>query len=374
MDFIKIILKVVIKLKRNISLSIIIMFILFIFTGCSNINKGDVTINLFDMEKAKNIAKEYLNDLIDGNNDSADKLLTSELLDGKKTLGEGVSEIISFKADSSIEGSNYGYFIFNIIRSSGVEPKSDLESMTFKVKKINNEYKIDEIKSKSQKEVYIKDKELRIIGEEGGKSELILNLSSLPKDTYLKENKIMIYKDKVPNDYFGKVCLSFTGKKIAITTSNNNDSYVCIAYIDDTLMTSTLPNSQGGNTEADVSNGNIDELEEALEKPIAKKVVSVDLLKDSLVTKFIFSEEEEILMVNYSNKYNNERVNLYKSDDGSLIETDMNENFPEDKYSIKGERFEDENLMFKVSSPNNSNDELQGDYVLNLKTLDINKL
>lgn len=361
-------------MKRNKSLAMIMIFIVSILTGCSNINDSNVSINLFDMERANNTAKEYLNNLIGGNNDGADKLLSSELVDSNNLLGSGTSEIISFKKDSSIEGNNYGYFIYNVIRSSGAEPKSDLENITFKVKKIDNEYKIDEIKSKLQKEVYIKGKALRIIGEEGGRSSLILNLNSLPKDTYLKENKIMIYKDKVPNDYFGKVCLSFTGKRIAVTTSNNKDSYICIAYIDETLMTSALPSSDGGNTEADVGTGNIEGLEELLEKPIAKKVVSVDLLKDSTVTRFIFSEEEEILLVNYSNKYNNERINLYKSDDGSLIQSDMNEMFPQDKYSIYDGKFDSDNLKFKVSSSVNGSNELQGDYILNFKTLKINKL
>ena len=361
-------------MKRNKLLVSMIMFLAVTIIGCSNMNNSNVSINLFNMAKADNIVKEYLSKVIEGNMDSANILLSEELLDSSKILNEGVSEITSFKKDSSIEGSNYGYFIYNIIRSSGAEPKSDLENITFKVKKINDEYRIDEIKSKSQKEVYIKGKSLRIIGEEGGKSNLILNIKSLPKDTYLKENKAMIYKDKVPNEYFGKVCLSFTGKKIAVTTSNNADSYIFIAYIDDTLMASSSQNTSGGETGADIESSNIDELEDALEKPIAKKVVSIDLLKDSIVNKFIFSDQEETLLVGYKNKYHNDRIRLYKSDNGSLIENDMNSMFPEDSFRVYNGRFDGENLKFNVSSSNSGNDELNGDYVLNLKTLKINKL
>ena len=60
----------------------------------------------------------------------------------------------------------------------------------------------------------------------------------------------MLYKDIVPKQSFGKVCLSFTGKRIAITTTDNKDSYICIAYIDEALMTSAQPGNEGGNSGA----------------------------------------------------------------------------------------------------------------------------
>ena len=45
---------------------------------------------------------------------------------------------------------------------------------------------------------------------------MVVSLNSIPKDTYVSENDIMLYKAKVPNEAFGKVGLSFTGKKVAI--------------------------------------------------------------------------------------------------------------------------------------------------------------
>lgn len=363
-------------MKRNKSLVLTIMLMISILVGCSNVkDKDDVAINLFDMQKANNIVKDYLNNVISGDFNTADTLLSEELLSSNKDNGEGVSKIISFKSDESIEGSNYAYFIYDVVRSSEVEPKSDLENITFKVKKQNKEYKIDEIKSKSEKEVYTKDSGLRVIGEEGGKSSLIINLNSLPKDTYLKDNKIMLYKDVVPKDSFGKVCLSFTGKRIAITTTNDKDSYIFIAYIDEALMTSAQPDSSSGGTSSTGSeNSNIDELEDALEKPIAQKIVTVDLLKDGKVTKFIFSDKEDILQVSYTNGYNKERIRLYKSDDGSLIETDLDNMFPKDKYNIYDGKFEEDVFKFKVANTDNNEDDLNGGYILNLENLDINKL
>lgn len=367
-------LKVVIKLRRNKSLVVIIMLMITILLGCSQIEKkDDVAINLFDMKKADDIVKEYLNNIVSGDLESANSLLSEELLTSNKNSGEGVSKIISFKPDQSIEGSNYAYFIYNIVRSSDIEPKSDLENITFKIRKQNKEYKIDEVKSKSEKEIYIKGSGLRIIGEEGGKSSLVINLNTLPQDTYLRDNKIMLYKDVVPKDSFGKVCLSFTGNRVAITTTNNKDSYICIAYIDEALMSSAQPGGDGGNSEASLGTGNIDSLEDVLEKPIAQKLVTVDLLKGSKVTKFIFSPEEDILQVSYNNEYNKERIKLYKSDDGSLIQTELDTMFPQDKYNISNGKFEEDVFKFKVTA-SDGEENTNGNYILDLKNLDINKL
>ena len=103
------------------------------------------------------------------------------------------------------------------------------------------------------------------------------------------------------------------------------------------------------------------------------KVVTVDLLKDGIVTKFIFSEKEDILQLSYNNKYNKERVKLYKSDDGSLIKTELDNMFPEDKCNISNGMFEKDVFKFKVTASQGQED-LNGDYILDLKNLEINKL
>ena len=66
-----------------------------ILLGCSQIEKkDDVAINLFDMKKADDIVKEYLNNIVSGDLESANSLLPEELLTSNKNSGEGVSKII----------------------------------------------------------------------------------------------------------------------------------------------------------------------------------------------------------------------------------------------------------------------------------------
>ena len=138
-------------------------------------------------------------------------------------------------------------------------------------------------------------------------------------------------------------------------------------------MSSAQPGGDGGNSEASLGTGNIDSLEDVLEKPIAQKLVTVDLLKGSKVTKFIFSPEEDILQVSYNNEYNKERIKLYKSDDGSLIQTELDTMFPQDKYNISNGKFEEDVFKFKVTA-SDGEENTNGNYNLDLKNLDINKL
>ena len=124
----------------------------------------------------------------------------------------------------------------------------------------------------------------------------------------------MLYKEKVPNNNFGKVVLGFTGQKIAISTIDDKNAFICIAYIDNTLM----QNGTDDISSSTASQGNqISELQEALEKPITSKVVPVDLLNNVQIENFIFSKEDNDIAVNYKNQSGIERLNIYKADDGS---------------------------------------------------------
>ena len=284
----------------KVILSTILILIINLFVGCSNINeKKEEKLDLFDVFKGKDLAINYLINIRNGDISSAVNNCESEILESNINLSEGVSNITGFQLNRAIANSQFAYYIFNVIRDSNIEPKSDLEEYIIKVNRNDDNYIISDIKSKSQRELYIKNNAIRIIGEKGGKSSLVISLNNIPKDTYLRENKIMLYKEKVPNNSFGKVVLGFTGKKIAISAIDDKNSYICIAYIDDTLMKS-------GSDIVDLNNNSSlalsEGLQEALEKPVTSKVVSVDLLNNCKIDDFIFSKEDDNLAVNYKNE------------------------------------------------------------------------
>ena len=356
----------------KVILSTILILIINLFVGCSNINeKKEEKLDLFDVFKGKDLAINYLINIRNGDISSAVNNCESEILESNINLSEGVSNITGFQLNRAIANSQFAYYIFNVIRDSNIEPKSDLEEYIIKVNRNDDNYIISDIKSKSQRELYIKNNAIRIIGEKGGKSSLVISLNNIPKDTYLRENKIMLYKEKVPNKSFGKVVLGFTGKKIAISVIDDKNSYICIAYIDDTLMKS-------GSDIVDLNNNSSvalsEGLQEALEKPVTSKVVSVDLLNNCKIDDFIFSKEDDNLAVNYKNEKGLNRLNIYKAEDGEAINTKFKDIFNEYIYNIKADYFVDNKVIFDVFKSDQSIDEMTGKYSLDLTNEEMIKL
>ena len=356
----------------KVILSTILILIINLFVGCSNINeKKEEKLDLFDVFKGKDLAINYLINIRNGDISSAVNNCESEILESNINLSEGVSNITGFQLNRAIANSQFAYYIFNVIRDSNIEPKSDLEEYIIKVNRNDDNYIISDIKSKSQRELYIKNNAIRIIGEKGGKSSLVISLNNIPKDTYLRENKIMLYKEKVPNNSFGKVVLGFTGKKIAISAIDDKNSYICIAYIDDTLMKS-------GSDIVDLNNNSSlalsEGLQEALEKPVTSKVVSVDLLNNCKIDDFIFSKEDDNLAVNYKNEKGLNRLNIYKAEDGEAINTKFKDIFNEYIYNITADYFVDNKVIFDVFKSDQSIDEMTGKYSLDLTNEEMIKL
>ena len=356
----------------KVILSTILILIINLFVGCSNINeKKEEKLDLFDVFKGKDLAINYLINIRNGDISSAVNNCESEILESNINLSEGVSNITGFQLNRAIANSQFAYYIFNVIRDSNIEPKSDLEEYIIKVNRNDDNYIISDIKSKSQRELYIKNNAVRIIGEKGGKSSLVISLNNIPKDTYLRENKIMLYKEKVPNNSFGKVVLGFTGKKIAISAIDDKNSYICIAYIDDTLMKSGSDIVDlNNNSSSALSEG----LQEALEKPVTSKVVSVDLLNNCKIDDFIFSKEDDNLAVNYKNEKGLNRLNIYKAEDGEAINTKFKDIFNEYIYNIKADYFVDNKVIFDVFKSDQSIDEMTGKYSLDLTNEEMIKL
>lgn len=333
-------------------------------------NKQDVALDLFDVMEGRQLAQDYLKEIRNGNVSFAKNLCTPELIENTSDFSEGISNITGFQLDKSVIGNNFGYFIFNVVRDSSKEPKSDLEKYTIKVKRDGDDYKIDDVLAESQRELYIKDNALRIIGEKGGKSSLVISLNNIPKDTYIRKNKLMLYKDEVPNDDFGKVILGFTGQKVAVSTVKDNDSFICIVYIDEALMEDgSQMVSFGGAT-----NGTQAPMADLIESAVSRQLVSVDLLEKTKIDDFVFSKDDDILAINYTKENGNQRANLYDTADGTMLKTRLKDYFEDDIYNIKVKYFENDSVIFNVYKSDNSIDDKTGEYNLDLESLEMIKL
>ena len=181
----------------------------------------------------------------------------------------------------------------------------------------------------------------------------------------------MLYKEKVPNNNFGKVVLGFTGQKIAISTVDDKSAFICIAYIDNTLMQNGTDDISSSTTS---QGSQISELQEVLEKPITSKVVPVDLLNNVQIENFIFSKEDDNIAVNYKNQAGIERLNIYKADDGTMIDAKLDDVFNKNIYNVKAGYFDEDRLMFDVYKSDDTTDDVTGKYSFNMKSEEMIKL
>ncbi|MBX7280434.1 hypothetical protein [Clostridium chauvoei] len=359
--------------KMNISKLLIVFFTAIILFGCVDKNNNqDVEADIFNTTKASDIAKEYLDFISIGDLNGANKLCKQELLEANKNIGVGTSRIISYAQENLIESGMSAYVVFNVVRSSDSEPKCDLDNFSIKIEKSGEDYKISEVKAINKGQVFVKNNTLRMIGEDGGKSDLIVKLSDMPRDIYPRDNKVMLYKEPSPNQAFDIVALSYTGKKVAISTTGDNSQFVSIGYIENSKQTASGSGSTTSN------NSQLEQsLEGILEKPIAKKVVPVDVLKDCSINDFIFSQEEEELIIEYTSNLSVNRIKVYKSDDGTPVDFGIDDKFPEDKYNIKVVGLDKNKIFIKVEAANKSENidkEILGKYEVDTEKSNINKL
>ena len=361
------------KKKNLIIYSLLVIMSFYLLSACTNKgNNREANIDLFNPKTAIEVAEKYLGLVKDDNIDEANNLCTDQLISKNKEITTGTSKIISYAPDNLIESSGSAYAMFNVVRNSPSETKCDLDNYAIKVVKIGDKYKIDEVKSVNKKQVFVRNSSLRIIGEDGGKSDLILTLNNLPKDIYVRENKIMLYKENTPTENFGPVSLGYKGEKVALSTVGNNKAFLSIIYMEESKAVQGKQDDKEGKQETNISG----ELEQALEKPIAKRVVPLDILDNVKIKNLVFSKEEEYLIVEYLNSNKLNRINVYKSADGELIKLKFNDMFPDDKYNITLKGVDKNTIIVEVSGKegvNDINSDVIGEYKVNMQGADIKK-
>ncbi|MBU3137543.1 hypothetical protein KPL39_14850 [Clostridium gasigenes] len=359
------------KGKKFLINVVLILLNVLMFTGCKNVNNKKPQVNIFNPTTAMDIAKSYLENISKGELTKANDLCIKELLNENKVISTGTSKIVAYNVDNLIESTNSVYVVFNVLRSSNTQPKCDLDSFAIKVDKLEDDYKITEVKAVNKKQVFVKNNGLRITENGAGDSQLIVSLNNMPKDVYPRENKVMLYKEIVPLDEFGTISLSYTGQKIAISTVSKENIFIAIGYLDEGKVVQGSIAGQSSN-EA----GSSQELQELLDKPIVKKVVPVDLLKDVKIQNFIFSQEEDELIVEYIEKSGVKRIKIYKTEDGTIANTKIDTMFSAEKYNVVLDGLDKKAIYINVSAiegKDSINKELLGTYKLDLEKLEMTK-
>lgn len=362
--------------KRKFFLCIVLLLLFVV--GCSKgVRSGDENIDYFRADIAKEKALEYMGRLQNGDFEGAKDILSPELaskFDFK--IGKGLS-IASFIPGMVTETGNSVYIEIYVAKVNKEKPRCDLDKYILKVSNIKgNEYKIEEINSSNVKEIFVRGEELRMITADTGSSDVILRMKDLPVEIFPKQDEIGIQKDNVPKNKFESLGISYSGGRIAFSTTNGKDSFLGLALIEDANV--TMGKVYSGKEIAEESTIDEDSLKKVFEKPLAQKIIGYDILKDIQIKEMFFTEEENELLVQYS-KRGGESLGLkiYKNPDGTPSKIDLESIFPLDKYSVK---FFDEIKSYiiinvdKAKGAKDISQELLGQYIIDVTEDTIDKI
>ena len=140
-----------------------IVFILcLLLTGCSAVVEN-VSLNLFDIEEAKEISNKYMSALAESDKGVAEALCEDKFISSKETEKLENNKFVAYKVEEVNEGADYAYIKYLVIRGNNSEVRADLDSIELKVNKIENDYKITEVEAKNVKQVYLEKDNLRVI-------------------------------------------------------------------------------------------------------------------------------------------------------------------------------------------------------------------
>lgn len=251
----------------------------------------------------------------------------SESFDIKKAIKVGNDYIKELNICSAYklidigEGTEHAYLNYSVSRSDSINTGS-LDNIILKVVKQENDYFVEGYQDKANKQVYIDNGSLRIRDEEIGKSQLLITLINFPK-TILENKKNSTIKQDIVNNSVSNLSIGLDGKKIAIITKDNNFNYIYVVNVEDPKG-SKLSNA---NEAVDPKSENI------LERPVADKLSSYDILKDYEIQKVVFSKDDGELILQLK-KDNNLTIKIYKNPGGDDISSDLGNNFPSDKYDV----------------------------------------
>ncbi|MGL4109553.1 hypothetical protein [Clostridium sp. LP20] len=354
-------------MRKKISYILIILLI-FLIVGC-NKSHEDGKVNFFEIQEATKVAMDYMKELSLGNNEEANKFASNKVIDQDQFSKLKENRINGYKLDEVAEGANFAYLNYLVIRDSARELRTDLDTIVVKVIKKDDNYLVDEVKAKSNKQVYEANGVLRIRDEESGKSEVLIRKKDLPREVYPKKENVVLNKETVPEGNFNKISISFGGNKIGVTTTDGSKTFIALAMVEESKPTAgSEANAEGASTE-DIDKA----IDDALEKPIIDKLTGYDLIEGSEIEKLIFSGDDGELMVQVREEGKGSSVRIYRNPTGELLKFQLMKLFPNDKYNVNIKRVNEKNVFIEVTGIGEEK-EAEGEYKVDLKAMKVNKL
>ncbi|MBU3173972.1 LptM family lipoprotein [Clostridium estertheticum] len=352
---------------------LLILFCILSIAGCSNKKEEEkIKKNAFEIKTANNVVLSYMNFIMKEDFENGKKLYTKDLYRKATDLPISNMKIKGYKVTESNEVGRSGVFKVRVSRTSIGSSLSCVDEYSIKIVKDGAEYKISEITNTPQKEAFIEGTGIRFRDKKNVKTNLIIDVSGIPKYSYSKDDGAKLYKIMVPLKEFGPMNFSYEGDKIAFSTYNKN-TFIGIVNIDESLEVQAKGNAdQPGQSSQGGGSGAM-----AKEKPIGKDLIPIDLLFDSKVEFMTFSMDEKFLLVQYNSEKTGKCIRVYKVDNGDMIPINFEKDYPIEKVQIIFSSFGEDNMTYEVISKSNSNGaegDIIGKWKLNLKDFTVKKL
>ncbi|MFL0252179.1 hypothetical protein ACJDT4_17335 [Clostridium neuense] len=360
----------------------IALFFIFSFTGCANKKDKITNVNEFEITKANKMVETYIKYYMKNDLTSMDYMYSKDFKNKVKKQNEPSLRITGYKIMDSTEMGTKANIKVNVVSVDEASPYTSTDIYTFKVKKEKGAYVIDDIQTNNEKEVYIYKRSLMVRARDEAMSNVLINLRGIPEYYFEKSDIANVNKLKVSKDGFKNVSLSYTADNIAVSTQGAN-AFVGICPITDLQQQSGGGDQGGGGGQGGSSGvsqiegmgGTQDDLQPL--KVSAQALTAIDVYKDSEVQKMAFSRDEKNIAVQYKGSEGT-NLKIYAIQSGKILSKDIEKKFPKEKFDLKINMFDDENLIFE-SSPKEkyTNDDsakkLIGMWKWNIKTQKIEK-
>lgn len=312
---------------------IISLLLVISLIGCSPTRVSDnTTKDNFDINKAIDISKEYLDNIIEGNPSKNNDLLSKEASDS--------GENVDIKSDLII--TNYDVFEYNELGKSTLvkvyasrnrtdSPYSSIDVISIKVIKEEDEYKIDKVINSTEKEMYVNNKDtVKYRDKDNVKTKIVLKTKNLPQytfDKYLSANSVKI---PVERTAFNNIALSISGDTLAISTNKDN-SYLFIVNI----KQSQEADSKSDQSQSDQGQEKDSNKEESEDKYIGNNIKELGVLFNKKVDLMSFSPDGKQLVVQYTSP-NENSISIYdvKNTEEAYIGLDKKFDFSKVNLSI----------------------------------------
>lgn len=334
----------------------------------SNEKQGDK----FNSKIATQTVKNYLEAISKGDINTAKKLSIEKMWDKSLEFISSDINISGYRLEDTNELKESLLIKVKVSRVSNKDSRANLDSYSIKVIKEDTEdYKISDINVTTEKEAFYEEGEIRIRNKDNVKTNLLIDKSGIPQYGFSKNDKGSMMKISIPKTNFGVIAFSFSGERIAVTTYDK-DSFVSIIKLDDSLMV------QGGNSNEQGGGGNGGDKEankvKVRETPVGKEILSLDILKDTMIKNLCFSLDEKYFMTQYEIRDKGTGVRVYDVDKGNLLEVDLEKEFPIEEFSVTFYSFDKDGMIFDVGAKESKDREKEGRWKLEFKDMKLTKM